>query len=275
MITEFIDSWSLFGSTYLTALAGGVLLSLVGVFVVARDQVFLAAAVSQSSMLGVALSLLLGWASPALMAVGCSVGAALFINHRRERGGATSQETTGWVFLLASALSILLLVKQPFSMKEVQALTASTMIGSTSREAWIFAALGLLFAGFIVTQRQRIVLWLSDPVMAAAVGMRPGLWTAGLAVVLGLSAGLMLRSTGLLFTFGCLVLPALAAKNLTGEICGLFWLAPLIAATGVLTGLVVAHFYDLPPGPVIVVTLTLISLAAGVIHQIRQRLITS
>ena len=46
MIAEFLDSWSLFGPAYLTAIAGAVLLSLVGVFVVARDQVFLAAAVS-------------------------------------------------------------------------------------------------------------------------------------------------------------------------------------------------------------------------------------
>jgi ABC-type Mn2+/Zn2+ transport system permease subunit len=264
MISEFIASWELFGPSYLTALAGGVLLSLIGVLVVARDQVFLAAAVSQSSMLGVATSLLLGWANPALLAVGCSVGAALFINHRRERGGSTNQETTGWVFLLA---------KQPFSVKEVQALTASTMIGSTGGEAGLFLAFGAALALGAFILRDRLVLWLSDPVMAAAVGMRLGLWAAGLAVVLGLAAGLMLRSTGLLFTFGCLVLPALAAKSLAREIRSLFWLAPVIAAAGVLAGLVLSHFYDYPPGQVIVVVLTLLALGAGAVRQVRLRVL--
>jgi zinc transport system permease protein len=275
MISEFITSWDLFGPSYLTALAGGVLLSLIGVLVVARDQVFLAVAVSQSSMLGVATSLLLGWANPAFLAVGCSVGAALFINHRRERGGSTNQETTGWVFLLASALSILLLAKQPFSVKEVQALTASTMIGSTGAEAGLFLAFGALLAVTAFVLRDRLVLWLSDPVMAAAVGMRLWLWAAGLAIVLGLAAGLMLRSTGLLFTFGCLVLPALAAKSLAREIRSLFWLAPVIAAGGVLSGLILAHFYDFPPGQVIVVVLTLISLMTGVARVFRQRMLAT
>jgi hypothetical protein len=83
----------------------------------------------------------------------------------------------------------------------------------------------------------------------------------------------MLRSTGLLFTFGCLVLPALAAKSLAREIRSLFWLAPVIAAGGVLAGLILAHSYDFPPGQVIVVVLTLLALGAGGIRQVRQRLL--
>src|SRR5690606_10930547 len=106
-------------------------------------------------------------------------------------------------------------------------------------------------------------------------GMRLGLWAAGLAVVLGLAAGLMLRSTGLLFTFGCLVLPALAAKSLACEIRSLFWLAPLIAVVGVLSGLILAHFYDFPPGQVIVVVLTLISLITGVARVFRQSMLAT
>ena len=57
MISDFIDSWSLFSHTYTSALLIGLSLSLMGVVVVARGNVFVAAAVSQASMLGVALSL--------------------------------------------------------------------------------------------------------------------------------------------------------------------------------------------------------------------------
>lgn len=274
MIIEFIQSWSLFGAAYLTALAGAVMLSIVGVFVVARDQVFLAAAVSQSSMLGVAVALHLGWSNPALLAVGCSIGAAVLINRRADRGGATRQETTGWVFLIASALSILLLVKQPFGLKEVQALTASTMIGSTGREALLFAALAAGLFAVAGLQRRRLVLWLSDPVMAAAVGVRIGVWSLTAAAVLGLTAGLMLRATGLLFTFGCLVLPALAAKHLSSTVGGMFWITPVVAVLGVLPGLVLAHHFDLPPGQVIVVVLGVLVLAAATIQRFKTSLST-
>ena len=60
MILEFLESWSLFSRTYISALLIGASLSLMGVVVVARGNVFVAAAVAQASMLGVALSLFFG-----------------------------------------------------------------------------------------------------------------------------------------------------------------------------------------------------------------------
>src|SRR5881397_280919 len=41
--------------------------------------------------------------------------------------------------------------------------------------------------------------------MATAVGMRVPVWAAGVTVWLGLTVGLSLRVSGVLYTFGCLV----------------------------------------------------------------------
>ena len=85
MIGEFLDSWSLFSQTYISALLIGAALSLLGVVVVARGNVFVAAALSQASMLGVALSLFFGLGQPVLAAVLCSVGASLLVARTRPR----------------------------------------------------------------------------------------------------------------------------------------------------------------------------------------------
>lgn len=53
-----------------------------------------------------------------------------------------------------------------------------------------------------------------DPTMAAAVGMSPRGWSVVSAIWLGAAIGLSIRVSGMLYTFGCLVLPALAARNL-------------------------------------------------------------
>ena len=60
MIESFFGSWDLFQYTYLAGWLIGLLLSLVGVLVVARDQIFIGVAVSQASTLGIALGLGLG-----------------------------------------------------------------------------------------------------------------------------------------------------------------------------------------------------------------------
>ncbi len=267
MISEFISSWSLFGVAYLTAIAGAVVLSLVGVYVIARDQLFMAAAVSQSSMLGVATTLFLGKGNPALIAVLFSISAAVLINFKSSRNGVTHQESTGWVFLVASALSILLLVKQPFGLKQVQSMAASSMIGSTIQEAIVFGVLGLACLTLVMVCKGKITLWLSDPIMAAAVGIRIGMWSLAAALLLGLTSGMMIRSTGLLYTFACLVLPALSAKYLSRNIGTMFWLAPLIAVIGVLPGLIIAHGFDFPPGQVVVITLAVLTALASLFKK--------
>ena len=58
--------------------------------------------------------------------------------------------------------------------------------------------------------------------MAAAVGMNLKLWGLITSAWLGLAVGLAIRVSGMLYTFGCLVLPALIAKSLGREVCTMF-----------------------------------------------------
>ena len=123
MIAEFIESWPLFYRTYLSAIMIGLSLSLLGVVVVARGNVFVAAAISQASLLGVALSMFFRLGQPVLAAVFCSVGASLLVARKHSAGGSSSsEELTGWLFLISGSLSVLLLAKMPFGLKEIQSL---------------------------------------------------------------------------------------------------------------------------------------------------------
>ena len=49
MIGRFLESWPLFHNAYLGGWLIGVLLATLGVLVVARDQIFIGAAISQAS----------------------------------------------------------------------------------------------------------------------------------------------------------------------------------------------------------------------------------
>ena len=65
MFREFLDSWTLFHNSYLAGAAMAVLLAVTGVMVVARGQIFIGAAVSQASTLGIAVVLWLSGISAA------------------------------------------------------------------------------------------------------------------------------------------------------------------------------------------------------------------
>ena len=162
MIAEFIESWSLFSSTYISAILIGISLSMIGVIVVARGNVFVAAALAQASILGVALSLFFGFGQPVVSAVLCSVFASLLVARKHQTGdGSTSEEMTGWIFLASGSLSVLLLARMPYGLKEIQVLFSSSIIGAGSTDIGVFSGLLFLFVGFLVLRMRRLTLYLS------------------------------------------------------------------------------------------------------------------
>lgn len=281
MIGEFLSSWPLFHNAYLAGWLIAVLLSLVGVVVVARNQIFIGAAVAQASTLGIALSMWLGaqlgsdvfasehvhgWLS--FVGVLFAVGAAS-LTAREPNGGRTHEATTGWVFLACASFAILVLAHSPHGLEEINHLVSSSIIGATRSDVWLFGLLALTTAAFIAAARERLMLFAIDPAMAAAVGMRTQRWGALLAAWLGLAVGLSMRATGLLYTFGCLVLPPLVATALCRETRALFIVAPLVAvATGVV-GFVVANHTDDPPAQMAVALQSVALLAAWAVRRVR------
>ena len=121
----------------------------------------------------------------------------------------------------------------------------------------------MLIAAVLLWAGRSIVLLLADPVMAAAIGMRVRVWDASLAVFIGACVGLGVRSAGMLFTFGCLALPVMIAKQACGEVRSLFWAGPLIAAVCGLVGLWLSYTTDLPPGQVVVVLMCVVLVLAA------------
>jgi ABC-type Mn2+/Zn2+ transport system permease subunit len=260
VIGAFLDSWSLFGTTYEVGLLAAFVLAQVGVWVVARNQIFLGAAVAQASTLGVALALgagaLLGegatealgsGAAPSLLAVAASLSTAWLVTRPRGAQSESAEALNGWVFLLASSVPVLLLAHSPHGLEEIQRLMFSTLLTASRSDLALFALLAL--AGTALTARASgaLLLFSVDPENATAFGLRPARWRALSAVWLGLGVGLAIRAAGTLFAFGCLILPALAAKGLCREVRSMAWVAPFLGAAAALAGFFVGNTWDVPP----------------------------
>ena len=280
MIADFIASWPLFGESYLAGWGIAVMLSLAGVWVVARDQIFLGAAVAQASTLGTALALWLqgvvlshAFASDLLtfgFAVVASVATALLTTRESRIGGESPEAITGWVFLLGTSLPVLMLAHSPHGLEEVHRIVLSSILGASRIDVWIFLVGSLISIAGLALLRDRIVLFAIDPEMAAAVGMKPGRWRVGIAVWLGTAVGLSIHSAGMIYTFGCLVLPAMIARSLCREIRPMFWMAPIVALVIAVMAFVIAHRVDLPPGQLTVALLCAAQLLGWLARRARQ-----
>lgn len=259
MIGAFLDSWALFGTTYLAGWILAAWLGLAGLWVVARNQVFLGVAASQASALGVAAALWWGGAGlgatallgeetrAAAFAVAAAMATALLARRNAGPGEESSEAVLGWVFLLAASAPVLLLAGSAHGLEEIRRLTFSTILGARPGDVWLLGALAAATGVLVAALHRPLLLLALDPETAVAVGMRRRLWSASVAVLLGLAVGLSIRISGLVYTFGCLLLPALVAKNLTREVRPLLALAPAIGLAAAGAGFVLAHHGDTPP----------------------------
>jgi ABC-type Mn2+/Zn2+ transport system permease subunit len=281
VIGDFLASWPLFHDAWLAAWLLAAVLGAMGGLVVARDQIFIGAAVSQASMLGVALGLragdLLGdrlpWlrsdASLAAGAVLASVLAALVTVRAGRRRAGSHEARTGWLYLAAGSLGILAVAHSPHGVEEMHRLLASSMVGATRGDVLVFAVLGLGTLALLARFLEPLLLVSLDATMAAAVGLRVGLWEGLASCWLGLVMGLAIPTVGVLYAFGCLVLPALVAREVCHEMRPLFLVAPAVALLTAIGGCVLAHHWDYPPAQLTVAMLCGLALLAPAAGRLR------
>ena len=284
MIADFLDSWALFHDAYLAGWLIGVLLSLVGVFVVARDQIFIGAAVSQASLFGIARRHL-GWAACSAPRAGgipsCSTPSWADCSPCWRRSSppaprtAAARETpeavTGWVFLASTSGSILLMSHNRLGMEEINRLLSSTIIGAHRQDVWIFLGLTALTVLLLGFKYRSVVLIALEPEMARVAGLRVGLWNGLLSAWLGIVIGFAIHVSGVVYAFAILVLPALIAKNLGRTARSLFFLAPCASLGTGVVAFVLANHYDYPPGQTAAACLCGLLVCVWLLRAVRPR----
>lgn len=270
-MSDFLASWSLFWPSYLAGWAIAALLAAIGIWVVARREIFLGAAVAQASTLGIALALSIGalveahWAESEGVAAALAILAAVATALVSARGGGQGREqgdaVVAWIFLLAASLPTLLLARSPHGLEEIHRLSFSTLLGAQPVD--LLVVLGLLVMTLVAGFRYRDALLLTalDPETAAALGVPRRRLVIGVAIWLGVCVGFAMRVSGMLYAFGCLVLPTLVARRLVSEARAVLWLAPALALAVALPAFVIAHFVDVPPAQM---TVTILCVALGV-----------
>ena len=281
MIAEFILSWQLFKYTYLAGWSIGLLLSLLGVLIVARDQIFIGAAISQASALGISLALavlpLISGIVPqysheylvVVMAVIFSIAASWFTSNKN-LAADSHEAVTGFVFLACSSLSVILVSKSPHGMEEINRLLSSSIIGATIGDVTCFTALFFITAGALFFLWRQFTLLAIDQEMAFSIGIPAALYNTLFSAWLGLSLGLSIRVSGMLFVFGGLVLPALAAKNISRDIERMFILSPVISLISNIFAFIFANYYDYPPAQISVAFLSFVLMAAWFVKAFRR-----
>ena len=243
---------------------------LVGVFLVLRRLVFMGVALPQISSTGVALSLSLPlWlgfqvtaqSEHALAFIGStlfSVVAILILAFLERRGRGLPEGRLGTAYVVAAAVSILLLSKNRYAelgwldllKGEVITISNFDLILTAAALALVLAILGLF--------KKELLLVSYDRVFAITLGKRVVLWDMLLYLLIGLTVSMAVLSVGPLIAFGFLLIPALTAQMFARNMRQLLIFASLLGGIAAFIGFWLAYQWDFPVGPTDVALLGII-----------------
>lgn len=248
--------WTMMQWPVLASLVMSPVHCLFGLHIVRRGVIFIDLAVAQMAALGMAIGVAQGYDVHSTqvywLSLGFALGSALLISLTRHRLGRVPHEAIiGIMFVLASALGIVVLEKSPHGLEELKdTLTGSILFVSDKDVRHTAVIYGTIFVF-------ALLLWRKTTAVSMGADDAPrGLWrTAVDFAFYGLLAFVVASSVkiaGVLVVFTWLVMPPVIA---------FFWLdkmsrAALFAIPLALLGsfgLWMSFKYDWPTGPAIVV----------------------
>lgn len=281
----YIASWAFFRDSWIAGMLVAAGCAIPGVLVVARNQIFIGAAIAQAATAGVALGFwvagltsglggpvdpchmdgmsALALSFPYLGAIVVAIIAALICAPGILGQRSSPESRTGWVFLTGSALALLLLSQSAHGANAINTLLNSTLLGAQTSDIVLPAIMTGLSIIVAVLARRHLVLLAIDADWAPLAGIRRRRWEFGIALWVALTVAIAIRTGGLLFTFACLILPAMAARGACREVRWQFLAAPLLALFAATAGFALSTRHNLPPPQLTVLCFAALPLLAA------------
>ena len=185
---------------------------------------------------------------------------------RRGRGQPEGRLGTGYV--VAAALNILLLAKNPFGEIGWLDLMKGEVITISNFDLVLTALMLLLVLAALAFFYKELLLVSFDRVMAITLGKNVVFWDVLLYLLIGLTVSMAVLSVGPLIAFGFLLIPPLTAHLFARNMRQFLALASLIGGAAAFLGFWAAYQYDLPVGPADVVLLGLLYAISWVIDKL-------
>lgn len=232
---------------------GGATCGAIGVLVVLWRISFVGVCISHAAFAGALIALWLG-APPLAGGLAGSLGAAAMIGPLADRPTFSPDTAIGVIFSVMLSLAMLALGLLPGAKTEGLGLIWGSLLTVTTLDLWLMGGTALLLLLF---------LWLFFKEIQATLGQRQAAMAAGIPVraiyyasltMLGLVVAIALKAIGGLLIYSLIVIPAVAALQLTYRLATMFTIAALVGAVSSVIGLWLSFHLGIPTGTAIVLT---------------------
>lgn len=252
----FLESWPLFRDSVLAGGIAGGLLGLVGVYVVLRRMVFLAAAMSQCASLGVAVAFLVqihvaavaAIASPTVGATAFSVAVVCLLMLDRTADAARRDRTLGVAFLVGAAGTLVVGTRIVQEVTDIESILFGTAVAVLPEDLRTLALAAVAIVALHLWWRRGFIAIALDPVDARVRRIPVAIVETVLLVSVAVAISLTTEVLGALPAFAFSILPATFAVRVAPNVNAALVVAAIVGAFCGVAGYYLAFVWDLPVG---------------------------
>jgi zinc transport system permease protein len=237
----------------LAGLLSGLLGGLLGGFAVLRQLSFFTDALGHAALLGIALGVLLGLEEPTVLLIPFAVLFALGVNHLARRSSLPGDALLNIIYSSALALAVVVLSRVPGWKGGIEQLLFGDILGVTNLDLLMLLGLLLGVALFLLLTGRRQILLIVDEALAVSRGVDAAWQRLLFVVVLAVVVAISIKAVGVLLISAFVVIPACAARLISGNFRLYLLLASLLGGICAVLGLLASGAFDLPSGPSVVV----------------------
>jgi zinc transport system permease protein len=263
----FWESWFLWRDPMAVAMIAAALCSFVGVYIVLKRIVFVSAAMSQGSGVGVAFSFMLCsyagvdphhaplYLHPVLWAIFLAAGVAFIFSGNLGNRRLSGETVIGIVYLVAAACVILILNSPRVTQEahEVNDLLYGNAVLVSPEQLYIMSAAAIVVAIVHGLFGKEFVFTAFDPEMAQTLGIRTKLWSLLLFLTFAIAISVSTRAIGALPVFAFTVIPPAAALMIGSRMWSVFAISVAIAVASTFIGYYASWPWSLPTGASMVI----------------------
>lgn len=236
---------------FIAGLMIAVLAPMIGMFLVVKRYSLLADTLSHVSLVGVAMSALLG-IHPMLGALATSAIAAVGIEELRTRKKLFGESVLAIVLSGSLALAIILFRYVRGATLSMVSILFGSITTVTIGDVWMIGGFGVVVLSVTVVWFKWFFLASYDEELARANGVPVRLLNAVLVLLAAVTVSLSIRIVGTLLIGALMVIPVLAATQLKQSFARTYTLAMGISVVSVIVGLFASFYLSLPSGGAIV-----------------------
>ena len=255
VLSEFINSYFLWKDPMIVAVFSGAICGMLGVYIVLRRIVFVSAALTQVSGLGVVITIL----------------AALFFSLKKDFHPISAEGVIGFAFLISSSLIIILSDKIVQGHHEIHNILFGSAVVVESREVLIIPVLTVIAFVINIFFYKDFVFVSYDPETAKLYNYPVKVINLLFFIVLAVILAVTTRALGALTVFSFLVLPALSAIYLSRSLKNIFFLSSIFGIISAALGYFFSFVFSIPTGATMAFTASIIFIVSFILSEMKKK----